>query len=60
MSVTHAFRTALVTVAIAGVATLGAQAAHAADPAGLTAVTGAGVSYTAATAGASTNTNPWD
>lgn len=30
MSVTHAFRAALVTVAIAGAATLGAQAAHAA------------------------------
>ncbi|MFF3425384.1 hypothetical protein [Streptomyces sp. NPDC002602] len=58
MSVTHAFRAALVTVAIAGVATLGTQAAHAADPAGLTAV--AGASHSAAAAGASTNTNPWD
>ncbi|MFJ5810821.1 MULTISPECIES: hypothetical protein [unclassified Streptomyces] len=58
MSVTHAFRAALVTVAIAGAATLGAQAAHAAGPAGLTAV--AGASHAASAAGASTNTNPWD
>ncbi|MEU9029359.1 hypothetical protein AB0D46_17925 [Streptomyces sp. NPDC048383] len=58
MTVSHALRTAFVTVALAGTTVLGAQAAHAAGASAVTTL-GAGPQAVPA-AGASTNTNPWD
>ncbi|MDA5280932.1 hypothetical protein [Streptomyces sp. Isolate_45] len=58
MTVSRTLRTAFVTVALAGAAVLGTQAAHA-DGAASATTLGAGPQATPA-AGSSTNTNPWD
>ncbi|MET9611080.1 hypothetical protein ABZZ17_39395 [Streptomyces sp. NPDC006512] len=58
MTVTHALRTAFVTVALAGAAVLGTQAAQADGAAG--ASVGAAGPQAVPAPGASSNTNPWD
>lgn len=57
MTLTTAFRTALVTVAVAGAAVLGTQVAQADGPAATAGVTGPIATPSPST---STNTNPWD